>query len=48
MTEDQDSYREAGADEVMVKPVMIQWVSCTFYVELGIDIALFLSATSKD
>ncbi|KAJ7649885.1 hypothetical protein FB45DRAFT_730336 [Roridomyces roridus] len=24
LTEDQDSYREAGADEVMVKPVMIQ------------------------
>ncbi|KAJ7738390.1 hypothetical protein B0H16DRAFT_1424929 [Mycena metata] len=26
LTEDQDSYREAGVDEVMVKPVMIQCV----------------------
>ncbi|KAJ7602458.1 hypothetical protein DFH06DRAFT_360709 [Mycena polygramma] len=26
LTEDQDSYREAGADEIMVKPVMIQLI----------------------
>ncbi|KAJ7826332.1 hypothetical protein B0H13DRAFT_2374478 [Mycena leptocephala] len=39
LTEDQDSYREAGADEVMVKPVMIQCVSSSSSTcaEPGID-----------
>ncbi|KAJ7471558.1 hypothetical protein B0H11DRAFT_2433686 [Mycena galericulata] len=44
LTEDQESYREAGADEVVVKPVMIQ---CVFLVSANRGRLILPVATSK-